>query len=291
MLDNTETHIIDNTDSNVKEMSDDIFSHNHETIELVSEKMRNFEVSYEKVFGKEVSETSLKTDSNRTTNTETMNQQESQKNINSTMKTSTSKSKSEEKKDLFKSIFLSSSEESDSESNESLDSEAVKSVLIGKVPSEVNVNRNTSPPRGIFAKVDLDSLVNNTKSNVQLDETTSKEKDVNTVNSELETESQQDNSNSNPSETQLLSNMYGPVLPSRLLKTESKTAEPSSSQMLKPVFKSVVVPKPKVDSETCGVWVEREKVKKSKKEKKKHKHKEHKSSKHKRKSKKEKRAS
>ncbi|XP_043520912.1 G patch domain-containing protein 1 isoform X2 [Frieseomelitta varia] len=292
MLDNTEKHIIDNTDSNVKETSDDIFSHNHETIELVSEKMRNFEVSYEKVFGKEVSETSLKTDSNRTTDTETMNQQESQKNISSTMKTSTSKSKSEEKKDLFKSIFLSSSEESDSESNESLDSEAVKSVLIGKVPSEVNVNRNTSPPRGIFAKVDLDSLVNNTKSNVQLDETTSKEKDVvNTVNSELETESQQDNSNSNLSETQLLSNMYGPVLPSRLLKTESKTAEPSSSQMLKPVFKSVVVPKPKVDSEMCGVWVEREKVKKSKKEKKKHKHKEHKSSKHKRKSKKEKRAS
>ena len=291
-LDNTEKHTIDNTDSNVKETSDDIFFHNHETIELVSEKIRNFEVSYEKVFGKEVSETSLKTDSGRTTDTETMDQQnKSQKNISSTMTTSTSKSKSEEKKDLFKSIFLSSSEESDSESNESLDSEAVKSVLIGKVPNEVNVNRNTSPPRGIFAKVDLDSLVNNTKSNVQLNETTSKEKDVDTVNAELETEPQQDNSNSNPPETQLLSNMYGPVLPSRLLKTESKTAEPSSSQTLKPVFKSVVVPKPKVDSEMCGVWVEREKVKKSKKEKKKHKHKEHKSSKHKRKSKKEKRAS
>ncbi|CAD1475581.1 unnamed protein product, partial [Heterotrigona itama] len=277
MFDNTVKHVIDNTDSNVKETSDDIFFHNHETIELVSEKMRNFEVSYEKVFGKEVSETSLKTDSSGTTDTETMDQQnKSQNNISSTMKTSTSKSKSEEKKDLFKSIFLSSSEESDSESNESLDSEAVKSVLIGKVPSEINVNRNTSPPRGIFAKVDLDSLVNNTKSNVQLNETTSKEKDVNTVNSELETEPQQDNSNSNPSETQLLLNMYGPVLPSRLLKTESKTAEPSSSQTLKSVFKSVVVPRPKVDSEMCGVWVEREKVKKSKKEKKKHKHKEHK---------------
>ena len=297
IIDNTEKGAINNTDSNIK-MSNNISFYNYQIFEPVSEKMRNFEVSYEKVFGKEVPETSStifedkqNLDNNFDANriTETIDQQDkTEEDINTTTKP-TSKSKSEEKKDLFKAIFLSSSEESDSEPDESLDSEAVKSVLIGKVPSEVNVNRNTSPPRGIFAKVDLDSLVTNTKNSMQTNETTSKEKDINIVDSELGIEPKEDDSNFNPPEARLLLDVYGPALPSRLLKSENATPEASSSQALKPVFRSVVVPKPKVDSKVSGVWVE--KVKKSKKEKKKHKHKEHKSSKHKRKSKKEKRSS
>ncbi|OAD52402.1 G patch domain-containing protein 1 like protein [Eufriesea mexicana] len=289
---------IDNMDLDV-ETNIDVSFNNHEIFEPISEKMRNFEVSYEKIFGKEVPGTSSKIfedeqnlenkfDSNRVRET-IDHQDKDQENTNPTIRT-TSKTKSEEKKDLFKAIFLSSSEESNSEPEESVDSEVVKSVLIGKVPSEVNVNRNTSPPRGIFAKVDLDNLVTNSKINVELNEKTNKEKDTNTVNSELGTESKEDD-NLNSLDTQLLPNMYGPALPSRLLKNENTAGESSNTQTLKPIFRSVVVPKPKIDSKISGVWIERGKVKKSKKEKKKHKHKEHKSSRHKRKSKKEKRDS
>ncbi|CAK9797616.1 G patch domain-containing protein 1 [Anthophora quadrimaculata] len=289
-----EESIIDNANLDAKANN----VNNHQGLESVSEKMRNFGVSYEKVFGKEVQETSSDifedkqtlesiSDSNAVSKV-VDKQEESEESIAGTMKT-VSKSKSEEKKDLFKAIFLSSSEESDSEPEESVDSEAVKSVLIGKVPGEVNVNRNTSPPRGIFAKVDLDSLVTNTRNNTQVNEKAATE--TAEVKPEVEIEPKQSDNNSNSPEIQLLPDMYGPVLPSRLLKSENITVEPSSSQTFKPVFKSVVVPKPKVDSKITGVWVERGKVKKSKKEKKKHKHKEHKSSKHKRKSKKEKRDS
>lgn len=291
-------NIIDNTNLNVKTNDNKSFD-NDQTFEPISEKMRNFEVSYEKVFGKEMPETSSKmleneqnvddkSDSKKIT--EIKNQQDKdQEEINSAINI-TLKSTSKEKKDLFKAIFLSSSEESESEAEESVDSEAVKSVLIGKVPSEINVNRNTSPPRGIFAKVDLDSLITNSRSSIQSNEGINKEENINTTNSELEIKSKQDDDKLN-SETQLLPDMYGPVLPSRLLKNKNEVPEASSSQFSKPIFKSVVIPKPKMDSKISGVWIEREKMKKTKKEKKKHKHKEHKSSKHKRKSKKEKRDS
>lgn len=293
-----EKNIIDNTNLNVKTNDNKSFD-SDQTFEPISEKMRNFEVSYEKVFGKEMPETSSKmleneqnvddkSDSKKIT--EIKNQQDKdQEEINSAINI-TLKSTSKEKKDLFKAIFLSSSEESESEAEESVDSEAVKSVLIGKVPSEINVNRNTSPPRGIFAKVDLDSLITNSRSSIQSNEGINKEENINTTNSELEIKSKQDDDKLN-SETQLLPDMYGPVLPSRLLKNKNEVPEASSSQFSKPIFKSVVVPKPKMDSKISGVWIEREKMKKTKKEKKKHKHKEHKSSKHKRKSKKEKRDS
>lgn len=291
-------NIINNTNLNVKTNDNKSFD-NDQTFEPISEKMRNFEVSYEKVFGKEMPETSSKmleneqnvddkSDAKRVTEI-TDQQDKDQKEINSAINI-TLKSTSKEKKDLFKAIFLSSSEESDSELEESVDSEAVKSVLIGKVPSELNLNRNTSPPRGIFAKVDLDSLVTNSRSSIQSNEGINKEENINTTNSELEIKSKQDDNKLN-SETQLLSDMYGPALPSRLLKNKNEVPEASSSQFSKPIFKSVVIPKPKMDSKISGVWIEREKMKKTKKEKKKHKHKEHKSSKHKRKSKKEKRDS
>ncbi|XP_076385513.1 G patch domain-containing protein 1 [Megachile rotundata] len=279
---------INSTNSDIKSNSNIPFS--SQILEPVSEKMKNFEASYEKVFGKEVQETfskvaeveetTSKFDSSTTSET-------AEKQARDDESASIIKSKSEEKKDLFKAIFLSSSEESESEPEESMDSEAVKSVLIGKVPSEVNVNRNTSPPRGIFAKVDLDSLIADPRSSAQANET--KEKETILVS---DSESKQINdADSNPPDIELLPDMYGPALPSRLLKNEPPTPEASSSQTFKPVFKSVVVAKPKTDSKISGVWVERTKVKKSKKEKKKHKHKEHKSSKHKRKSKKEKRGS
>lgn len=291
-----------NINSNLNTVNDISFG-SYQTQESVSEKMRIFEVSYEKVFGKEVQQTSSKIPEDKLNvhsipdskeMPDVVDEENKNEEVEDIATKAVSKSKSDEKKDLFKAIFLSSSEESESEPEESVDSEAVKSVLIGKVPSEINVNRNTSPPRGIFAKVDLDSLVTTKRSNSQTNEQITKDDDIIKIESpELAMESKSNDENSNSPDVELLPNMYGPALPSRLVKTENPPAEPSSSQTFRPVFKSVVVPKPKVDSKTSGVWVEREKVKKSKKdkEKKKHKHKEHKSSKHKRKSRKEKRGS
>ncbi|KZC04879.1 PREDICTED: G patch domain-containing protein 1 homolog [Dufourea novaeangliae] len=274
----------------------------HQQSVPVSEKVRNFEASYEKVFGKEVqeipsnvSDVEENLDGKAETRTAfkdldcaVASQEDNEESR------SVSKKQSEEKKDLFKAIFLSSSEDSDSEPEVSMDSEAVKSVLIGKTASEVNTNRNTSPPRGIFAKVDLDNLLcGSTKADEQANENVCKEKDMNTTDDvEVEIGSNQcKDSNTNDDDVIMLPDMYGPALPSRLTIPESSTPEASSSQSFRPVFRSVVVPQPKEDSKISGVWVEKGKSKKSKKEKKKHRHKEHKSSKHKRKSKKERRSS
>lgn len=59
----------------------------------------------------------------------------------------------DEKPDLFKAIFLSSSDESSSDSeNES------EKRLPEQVSAETIAPRNLSPPRGIFANLDLDAL-------------------------------------------------------------------------------------------------------------------------------------
>lgn len=260
--------------------------------EPISEKSRIFEASYEKVFGKDIksipSATSKDVIQNVRDNLEdkTVQEIEEEKEIVSEP-VSALKDQSEEKKDLFKAIFLSSSEDSDSDTEDNVDSEAVKSILIGKDPKQINVQRNTSPPRGIFAKLDLDSLVTQPKS-VNDENMISK---VSETNLPITDESQNDltepNNVTDDTEMAILPDMYGPVLPQRLLKQNNTatTTEADNANQLKPVFRSVVVSKTTEDS-TLGEWVERDKVKK----KKKHKHKEHKSPKHKKKSKKEKRS-
>lgn len=67
----------------------------------------------------------------------------------------------QEKMDLFKAIFASSDEESDVENGgESSNSKKKESnsKALEKPISSINVLRNTSPPRGIFANLDLDAL-------------------------------------------------------------------------------------------------------------------------------------
>lgn len=275
--------------------------------ELVSEKSKIFEASYEKVFGRGIQNIPAATSSreieqdaadnlkdNNTLIQETEDRRE-------TEPVATFKDNSEEKKDLFKAIFLSSSEDSDSETEENVDSEAVKSVLIGKDPKEINIQRNTSPPRGIFATLNLDNLVTQprTRASGGCDESATSEIAETTLSatniSENDLVYHNDSiTNDTTLEAAVLPDMYGPALPRRLLKQESAvltTEEEAVTQPLKPVFRSVVVSKTAMDDSTFGgKWVERDKTKKSKKEKKKHKHKEHKSPKHKKKSKKEKRS-
>lgn len=278
---------IPNTDS------DNIPSNIYQPSEPVSEKFKIFEASYEKVFGKGIksipSATSKDVEQDVKDNLEdkTVQGTEEEKEIPS-KPTSALKDQSEEKKDLFKAIFLSSSEDSDSETEDNVDSEAVKSILIGKDPKDINIQRNTSPPRGIFAKLDLDSLVTQPK-RVNDESTTSKISETSLpITDEPQNDLMDRNDVINDAEIAVLPDMYGPVLPQRLLKQDciaTTTEADNTSQLLKPVFRSVVVSKTTEDSKLGGKWVERDKVKKSKK---KHKHKEHKSPKHKKKSKKEK---
>lgn len=70
-----------------------------------------------------------------------------------------------EKMDLFKAIFASSDEESDTEDtskNKTSQDDQTSTARMDRVEkstsSSKNVLRNTSPPRGIFANLDLDAL-------------------------------------------------------------------------------------------------------------------------------------
>ncbi|XP_012055492.1 PREDICTED: G patch domain-containing protein 1 homolog [Atta cephalotes] len=253
--------------------SNDIPSNIYQPLEPISEKFRIFEASYEKVFGKGIHNISSATTKDVEQNTgnnlidETI--QEMKEKEKTPEPVSVLKDQSEEKKDLFKAIFLSSSEDSDSETEDNVDNEAVKSILIGKDPKEINMQRNTSPPRGIFAKLDLDSLM--TQPKYVNDE--SKTCNISEPSPPIIGESQNDlvdhNDVTNDKEIAILPDMYGPVLPQRLLKQDSIATmieTDNTNQLFKPVFRSVVVSKTMEDSKLGGKWVERDKIKKIEKE-------------------------
>lgn len=251
-----------------------------------TEKMRSFEASYEKVFGRGNPPTasgSAMIDADMT------NQRETRENSNfaEAKSPAVAEANSVEKKDLFKAIFLSSSEDSETENDED-DSEAVKSLLIGKTPGELNLQRNTSPPRGIFAKLDLDSLTKpgakderSTEGNLKESEKLSENKVADLSPERVDV---------TVPEVVLPPDMYGPVLPTRPARNDEVTSSVDPA-IQKPIFKSVVVPMTDaVELDRAkGKWVERTKAKKSKKEKHKHKHKEKERSRRKHKSKKDKR--
>ncbi|CAL1685913.1 unnamed protein product [Lasius platythorax] len=290
------------TEENANEVisdTDNISSNDYKSSEPVSEKFRIFEASYEKVFGKGIqnilstASENAKQDVSDNLKDETIQEVENKQEIDTESITAV-KDQTNEKKDLFKAIFLSSSEDSeDSEPEENVDNETVKSILIGKDPKEINIQRNTSPPRGIFAELDLDSLVTHPK-RVNDESTASKISETSLPRTdEMRNNLADCNDVIDEAEAAIPPDMYGPILPQRLLKQESTattTEAGSANQSLKPVFRSVVVSKTAENSILGGKWVERDKAKKLKKEKKKHKHKEHKSPKHKKKSKKEKRS-
>lgn len=250
------------------------------------EKAKNFEESYEKIFGQSGQKISeIESTNEHIANSEFPEDTVEDFTIESTINNST------EKKDLFKAIFLSSSEDSESEPETNInDEEVVKSVLIGEVPLKANIQRNTSPPRGIFAQLDLDNLITPSTSG------NGPENDRTNIDVEIKTESSDNATSTNTVEhcsenstttllpTLMLPDMYGPVLPTTLIKTEDTGV--TNAENPQSIFNNSVVSKTH-HSTFSGKWVERGKVKKSKKEKKKHKHKV--SSKHKRKLKKEKR--
>ncbi|XP_071450993.1 G patch domain-containing protein 1 homolog [Hetaerina americana] len=179
--------------------------------------------------------------------------------------------------DLFKAIFLSSSdseteEETTPQSQDIRVVESLSAATSGRtkspitentpIASELNVDRNTSPPRGVFANLDLDAI--NHRCRLQKDE----EKVENPPKDEC-------NSITKLIDADIDSGTYGPRLPDKFKMDVSHTIQ--------------AVSKPKVTSDSSSSdeveWVEKSSHKskkskhhkshrkKSKKHKSKHKHK------------------
>lgn len=131
---------------------------------------------------------------------------------------------------MYRAIFLSSSEdESDSEKNTKPDNESytenikddIESVkpffsdvslksICQQTDNEVNILRNTSPPRGVFANLDLDAINSWTKKNNTTEDVCNKSL-VETDKSKIITETEKAKTLGNNNKSHLL---YGPSLPS-----------------------------------------------------------------------------
>lgn len=204
------------------------------------------------------------------------------------------------KEDLYKAIFLSSSDESDGEESKETDFREERSGQILNESSEktkvanesvvmtdphkpasfFNTLRNTSPPRGIFANIDLD-LINSRKSkNASFNTNDNADKNIENVgNINKETRNEDESSNKLVNEVgddSLF--VYGPKLPSKVVNSDKDV-----SKTVKSVKKIVEYNSDSTD-ESSNEWIESDKISKKhkskkKKEKKVHKHK--KSKKHK----------
>lgn len=190
--------------------------------------------------------------------------------------------------DLYKAIFLSSSEDSDDDSEEKDSGNLTeannskqnvpqeggeteeKTLSLDKffTPAEKNTQRNMSPPRGIFANLDLDAInARKEKSNKVPDK--KEESDVH-MNKQTTIEDHVEHEQNDRLE-QLAQDMYGPQLPGISM---SATANSTSLPTVKKVLPSVV-------TSVHNEWVEKTKKdshknKHSKKHKKSSKHKKHK---------------
>lgn len=174
-----------------------------------------------------------------------------------------------DKMDLYKSIFLSDSEPEE----ELVEKEVETKIDFEYYETPKNVERNNSPPKGIFANIDFDEI-NSWKRNAEAKkpENNLPNKDSNTEKAEVET-------------SQIEENIYGPKIPENLIKRLETTATVSDN--FRPVFRSKKDKDEEVHeiSSSSDSWVDiREtKSKKHKKVKKIKKHKSKKKSKHKKK--------
>ncbi|XP_015110059.1 G patch domain-containing protein 1 [Diachasma alloeum] len=214
------------------------------------EKIRDFEASYGKVFGK-----------------------------GEVAKGEGSDGGKDEKKDLFKAIFLSSSEDEATDEDDDVNNDTVKSVLIGKSIGEANSQRNDSPPRGIFAKLDLDELVKPGGSKkVMSTSDTETRKFEGSVGGDEGGSGDVVNEVAQ-GEMKISPQTYGPALPAKSMRADDSG---NSEIVQRPVFRSVVVTK--LDGGGKSIkWIEkrvkreRKKKHKRKEKEKRHKHKSKKS--------------
>lgn len=204
--------------------------------------------------------------------------------------------------DLYKAIFLSSSEDSDSDIEENNAANLTKGSMAKEmtlsetkktegvlesvlqegrevedketalsdkivVSTERNTHRNMSPPRGVFANLDLDAL-NTRKENSNKVLENKEESDISKI--KPPTNDDNEESEQNNKLQQIEDNMYGPQLPSVPMTVIKNTSVPTVKTVLPSVVGSVYTD-----------WVEKVKTvshksKHNKKHKKSSKHKKHK---------------
>lgn len=168
-----------------------------------------------------------------------------------------------DKMDLYKSIFLSDSEEDDDNDKSNKNNEGKDFIDAPK-----NVERNTSPPRGIFANIDFDELNSWRRTDEQTkkpDVSSKKVDDIQPLNRNSEEASKKVESDEKTNEDEA---MYGPKIPENLQKRLQSDASSNN------VNESIDVG----SSSSEDSWVDmseaksrRPKKKKSKKHKSKHK--------------------
>lgn len=181
-----------------------------------------------------------------------------------------------DKMDLYKSIFLSDSEDEDEPSTHTNDkpSEVNAEDFIDKPK---NVERNLSPPRGIFANIDFDEL-NSWKRNTKDDKLENK--------NDSKEESNKDKAK--PEDNLEEAHVYGPKIPESLKNRLEGDSEKGTENDFKPKYRSRTdknIESIEIDSSSSAdSWVDVKEVKSKKVKKKKKKHKtKHKKSKHKKK--------
>lgn len=188
-----------------------------------------------------------------------------------------------DKMDLYKSIFLSDSE------NEEIAEETKSIDYKDFIEKPKNVERNTSPPRGIFANIDFDEL-NSWKRQSENKTTNINEKSDQKTTNTLNNEAKEINDNSKEkidktgeiekidADSILPEAVYGPKIPDNL----QKRLEEIPENNFKPIFRR----KDERDldeSSSSDSWVEAKVKTKKEKKKKNKKHKSKKKSKHKKK--------
>jgi G patch domain-containing protein 1 len=187
--------------------------------------------------------------------------------------------------DLYKAIFLSSSEDSDNDGEEKVSENVTKenkpkqNVLQGELEAEEkpissdkfltsverNSQRNMSPPRGVFANLDLDAINARKEKSNKVPEKKEESENKQATNEDQVPREQND------SLEQPVQDMYGPQLPSIPMPA-------ATNSISLPTVKKIL---PSVVTSVHNEWVEKTKndshrSKHSKKHKKSSKHKKHK---------------
>ncbi|XP_063833900.1 G patch domain-containing protein 1 homolog [Ostrinia nubilalis] len=175
-----------------------------------------------------------------------------------------------DKMDLYKSIFLS-----DSENEEDMNETPVEINAEDFIDRPKNVERNLSPPRGIFANIDFDEL-NSWRRNTKTD----KPENVNKESSKEETPKEKAEDSSG--------DVYGPKIPENLLKRLDGEVVQNAEDNFRPIFRKKTEKEGEIhvidSSSSADSWVDAKEIKSKRVKKKKKKQKvKHKKSKHKKK--------
>lgn len=178
-----------------------------------------------------------------------------------------------DKMDLYKAIFLSDSENEEDPNTKTNDF----------IDTPKNVERNNSPPRGIFANIDFDEI-NSWRRNVKDTNNKTENKDTDNITGNKDTDKKENTDakreRNDESVEMVTQDVYGPQIPVNLQKKMESNFTPSN-ETFKPKFRSK--DERNEDSSSSDSWVDAKEIKSKKQKKSKKKKSKHKKSKHKKK--------